>query len=337
MRWPAVIGIVLSVIFLWLALREADLGEVWAGIREANWPLLLVAIGLATLTFPIRTLRWRYLLRLEGQTIPFVPLWHATAIGFMAVNIFPVRTGELARAYAAQSITGVRFGTAIGSIAGERLIDALILFGFLMFGLAAGGFGSDMAIAGNPVNEKGSLIAAISAIALLLAFLVVNRPEPWIKALAAITDRILPASWASRVVEFARGVLGGLDALGSPKRLLGVGIWTLAVWLVGALSIHMAFLAFGIQTPFATSILLQSLLSFGVAIQLSPGFWGQWEGIAILTLTALYGIPREIAAAFALGFHFGGFWPITLLGLWSLSKTRLQLADLRASDGTADG
>ena len=63
-------------------------------------------------------------------------------------------------------------------------------------------------------------------------------------------------------------------------------------------------------------------------MQFSPGFFGQFEAICRVTL-ALYAVGTSPAVSFAIGFHLGGFVPITLLGLWSLSRAHLHLADLK--------
>jgi hypothetical protein len=36
--------------------------------------------------------------------------------------------------------------------------------------------------------------------------------------------------------------------------------------------------------------------------------------------------------SYAVGYHFATFIPITLLGLWSLSRAHLHLAELRGAD-----
>jgi len=46
---------------------------------------------------------------------------------------------------------------------------------------------------------------------------------------------------------------------------------------------------------------------------------------------ALYGIDPSQAVSYAVAIHIGTFIPISLLGLWSLSRTHIQLADLRKS------
>ncbi len=88
--------------------------------------------------------------------------------------------------------------------------------------------------------------------------------------------------------------------------------------------------AFGIDVPWSAPLLLQALIGFGVAIPAAPGFWGPFEAVMRIGLS-LYAVPAGLAVSFAIGFHLGGFVPITLLGLWSLSRAHLHLADLRGT------
>src|SRR5439155_1563100 len=98
-------------------------------------------VALATLTFPLRTVRWQLILRdIGGKRFPLLPLWHATAIGFMANNLLPVRAGEFARAYAAQQQLPVRFSTALASVGVERVLDGLLLVGLMMLAIASPAF-----------------------------------------------------------------------------------------------------------------------------------------------------------------------------------------------------
>src|SRR5881275_1053912 len=110
--------------------------------HASRWAWVVgLAVALATLTFPLRTLRWQLILRdVGGQRLPLLPLWHATAIGFMANNLLPVRAGEFARAYAAQQQLPVRFSTALASVGVERVLDGLLLVGLMMLAIASPAF-----------------------------------------------------------------------------------------------------------------------------------------------------------------------------------------------------
>ena len=117
---------------------------------------------------------------------------------------------------------------------------------------------------------------------------------------------------------------------------MAVALWSVAVWVAGAASFWLAFGAFGIGVPWSAALMLQAMLAFGVAVQFSPGFFGQFEAVCRLTLP-LYAVGAGKAVSYAIGVHLGGFIPITLLGLWSLSRAHLHLADLRASEDDGDG
>jgi glycosyltransferase 2 family protein len=97
-----VLGVAVSVGLLAWAVRGVSLQDIWQKIRAAHPAPLTLAAIIATLTFPLRLIRWRLLLPdRDGRRYPAAALWHAIALGFMANNILPLRAGELVRSYTA--------------------------------------------------------------------------------------------------------------------------------------------------------------------------------------------------------------------------------------------
>ena len=84
-------GIAITVVFIWLVIRDVDFELVVAAIRDTNW-LLLVGLSLPSYlaVVQLRAMRWRHLTD-PIQPIGLRPLFRATAVGFMANNIFPLR------------------------------------------------------------------------------------------------------------------------------------------------------------------------------------------------------------------------------------------------------
>jgi len=114
----AVLGVLVSLALLYWILRKVSLSEILLHLREARPGPLLAAVLLATLTFPLRTLRWRILLRTPGDgPVSWRALWHAVAIGFMANNTLPLRLGEVVRCYAGSRLGGVPLATVLSSVA----------------------------------------------------------------------------------------------------------------------------------------------------------------------------------------------------------------------------
>src|SRR5256885_1265811 len=95
-RWAWILGLAVTVAFLAWAVRGTQWSDVLAGLRAVDPLLLVLTVALATLTFPIRLIRWRVILRDERERpLPWLPLWYAVAIGFMANNLLPGRAALL--------------------------------------------------------------------------------------------------------------------------------------------------------------------------------------------------------------------------------------------------
>lgn len=332
-RWSGAVGIGVTLLLLWWVLHDVSFADVWTGIRRAHWGWLLASIAVATLTFPLRALRWRVLLRYEGEQVPLAPIWHATAIGFMANNLLG-RAGEVARAYAARRLTGVRFTTAVASIGVERLFDGLTIVGLLLAGIAAGGFAGEATIGGLSVRRVATSTGIVFAAALGLAIVVVAWPAWWLRLAERLAGRLLPARWGPKVVSLLEGMIEGLSALRAPKRFAAVLGWSIVLWLVNAASFLLAFEAFRLSLPPGAPLVFQGILAFGVSVPSSPGFFGVFEAAARVAL-ALYGVAETPAVSLAIGYHVTTFVPITLLGLWSLAKSQMRLGGLRAENGVA--
>src|SRR6185503_14467285 len=180
-HWAPLIGLIVSVALLVWVLHRIDLREVWAHAQHANPLLLLLTVLVATITFPVRTLRWQLILRdPHGRRLPFVPLWHATTIGFMANNLLPARAGEVARAYVASRQVPVRFSTAFVSIVVERVFDGLIMLALMAVAIAAPSFPAHAAVGGRSLATVATSLAVLFAALLLLALLVANKPALWL-------------------------------------------------------------------------------------------------------------------------------------------------------------
>ena len=102
------------------------------------------------------------------------------------------------------------------------------------------------------------------------------------------------------------------------------------MWSVNSLGFWLAMVAFGLPVPWTAAFILNSLIAFGVSIPSAPGFFGVFESVTRVTLV-LYGLDATLAVSYAVGYHLFTFIPITLIGLWSLSRARLHLADLRTA------
>jgi glycosyltransferase 2 family protein len=328
--WQALLGIVVSATLLWWSLKDVNFAEVLLHLREARLFPIIAGVVMATLTFVLRIFRWQLLLRAEdGSPLPPAPLWHAIAMGFMANNVLPLRIGEVVRTFAATRLAGVRFTAALSSIAVERMFDALTVGFFLGLGLLLAGLPADSEVGGVHMGRLATLVGVAAVAGLALAGAVVAFP----RAAEATIRKVVPfKGLADRLVTIIDGIRQGLSALQSPVRILGVVLWSLAVWGLSALSFYVMFAAFGIEVSFAGALLMQSLIMFGIAVPSTPGYVGVFEA-PIIAVLGLYHVDASLAATYAFTYHITTFIPITLLGAWSVARTNIGLRDLRRSPG----
>jgi glycosyltransferase 2 family protein len=312
----AALGVAISIGLLLWALRDVRIAEVVRHIQGAHPAPLAMAVFIATLTFPLRLIRWRLLLRdVQGHPYRAIPLWHAIALGFTANNVLPLRAGELIRSYAAARLAPARFSTVLSSIAVERVFDALTVVMLLTLVLLSPDLPPHLTVGGQSVAHLARAAAIAGAAGLLLAIMVVAAPL----AAERLVRRLLPPRLASGVVSAIEGVRQGLLVLRTPARLAAVVFWSLVLWLVNALAFYVGFAAFDIPVGYLGALLLQGLLILGISIPSTPGFFGPFEAVIVAVL-ALYGVPRDLAFSYAIAFHITTFVPITLLGLWSLVR-----------------
>ena len=97
-------------------------------------------------------------------------------------------------------------------------------------------------------------------------------------------------------------------------------------------SFWLGMLAFGINTGFVSAVFVEAVVGFGVAIPAAPGFVGTFHAAAKFALSDVYGVAEPDALAFAFGYHFGGWIPITVIGLWYAWRLGLSISDMGAAE-----
>ena len=324
----AVAGLLISGILLWWALHDVHLAEVVGHLGNASFFPFLGCVVTATLVFPLRTIRWQYIIQLDGVKLPFVPLWHATAIGFMANNLLPARAGEVARVYAATRLTAVPFMTVAATLVVERMMDGLMLLTMLALAVLLTDFEMTTPVGPFTFGQIIGVAALLFVVSLGVAVWAVHWPDPTLRIVGKTLKAVLPVDWAEKGISAMGGVFDGLGVLREWKRLGLVTVWSFVIWGANGISFLLCMVAFDLPVPWTAAFVLQSLIAFGVSIPSGPGFFGVFEAVTKATLL-LYGIAPGLAVSYAVGYHLFTFVPITVLGLWSLSRAHLHLADLR--------
>jgi uncharacterized protein (TIRG00374 family) len=327
----ALFGLAVTVVLLWWALRGVSFGDVWAQIRQGDPLLLAAAVAVATFGFVIRALRWKVLLAPVRPDTSLRSRFAAVSIGFMANNVLPARVGEFARAYAFSRLEPVSAGAAFGSLVVERFLDGVILLLLLVLPPLSPGFPSTGALS----HGLGAVIlrGGIAAVAVVMAGLAVMAvwPSAFVRA-AEKAGRRFPSSVARLAVDTLKALLDSIAVLRSPRLLLLGLAWTAGFWLFHGVSFWLGMLAFGIDTGLVSAWFTEAVVGFGVAIPSAPGFVGTFHAAANFALSDIYGVEEARSLAFAFGYHFGGWIPITVIGLAYAWRLGLSLGDVGAAE-----
>lgn len=328
--WRGFLGILITAGLLWWVFRGVDLNGVWLEIQGADFLLLTLAVAIVTVTFLLRALRWRVLLAPIHPGTGLRSRFAAVNIGFMANNLLPARVGEFARAYALSRLEPIPASGAFASLVVERFLDGLAIVFFMLVAIAAPGFPTELLSGG---SELGGIIQGVMVIlGVLLIFMLVLLlfPRKVVSAGEQIA-RFLPHGVGRLVVDALEAFLDGLRVFQSPRLLALAIFWSLLVWAWQSLGFWVGFKAFGIPVGYDAALFVNATVAFLVGIPAAPGFFGTFHAGARVGLAA-YGVPAAPTLAFAVGFHLGGFFPVTFIGLYYAWKLGLSIREVEDSE-----
>jgi uncharacterized protein (TIRG00374 family) len=326
-----VLGLLVTVVLLWSQLKDVAFADVWANIRSGNLWLLLAAVAVATFGFFIRALRWKVLLAPVKSDTRLQSRFAGVSIGFMANNLLPARVGEFARAFAFSRLEPVTASAAFGTVVVERFMDGVVLLLFLVLPVFSEGFPEGGALS----SGTGAAVVRGGVVLVLIVMAALIVLAAWPRVFARVARwfaRFLPHAVAEHLLSGLDSFLASLAIMRNP-RLLAVGLaWTLGFWAWHGVSFWLAMAAFGIHTGLLSAIFTEALVGIVVAVPAAPGFFGTFHFGANLALNEVYGVPEAQSLAFAFGYHFGGWIPITAIGLWYAWKLGLSLGEVGHAD-----
>lgn len=312
-----VASLLVSALFLWLALRDVPLDDVIESIQQADLLWVLLSMASIVLAFWVRAVRWRGLL---GFRIPLGRAFFILSVTFF-LNQLPLRAGEVARSLLAAR-SGVPVVTAATSILVERLLDTLMVVVMLTLAL------SRLPNAVPDAANLAALFGAAAVVAFLMIIVFARYPQIAHRILDVLEARIglVKRLGLRRLIDH---ILEGLKPLTQWRSGLHAVVWTLISWatsLVTFYTLERALNVTGVDLVL-TSVLGISLASFSIAIPVSVASIGPFEGAVRLAGEAV-GMPAVLSTS--LGFLFHGVTIITysILGVVGLLALGVSLSDI---------
>lgn len=314
------LGFLISAIFLYWALRGLDLRSFWQEVRSAQYAWLIPGVMAYFVGVWVRTWRWHYLLR-PLKEVPIASLFPVVCIGYAGNNIYPARAGELLRAYILKQQADIPVSANLATVVVERLFDGLVMLAFVVFALPFTQFGS----------AYNNYVIGFSALFLgaLILFLILAARPAWMQI---VLDRVLlwwlPARFHEKVSTLAARFLDGLASLRNGRDVVMLFFTSVLIWLLETLKYWFVMHAFPFAVPFTVLMLMNGIVNLTTTLPGAPGHIGTFDAPGIKVLTS-FGVPQSLATSYTLVLHVALWLPITLLGLYYLWRSHLDVKRVR--------
>jgi glycosyltransferase 2 family protein len=331
-KWQFWLGILISTVFIWLALRGLRLDDFWSAVQTANYWWLLPGIAIYFAAVWVRAWRWHYLLK-PIKAIPTRKMFPITAIGYMGNNIYPARAGEVLRAVILKRRESVSISASLATIIVERIFDGVVMLSFIFLNLPelarlTGNSGFVGNIEQVAISGTGLFIGA------LIVFLLAAMSPPTTAQVGLwFIEHLIPQKWHERTIGLMNKFLDGLASLRSPANVLMVFLTSVLIWLLETGKYWFVMHAFDFRVSFFALMLMNGIVNLATTIPSAPGYIGTFDAPGIAVLTA-YGIPQAVAAGYTLVLHVALWLPITLLGAYYLTREGIKWSDALREETT---
>ncbi len=319
MNKKVILGILISIVLVYLSVRGINLQDVFRDLRNIQLNYVVFFILFVILMQWLRSYRWGVILQ-PMEKIDQFSLFSITSVGFLAIASIPARIGELARPYLISKRSSIKMSSALGTILVERVLDSFTVLAIAVIIL----FLTDLP----PWMIKSSIIFFLIALIMFcfIVFLVLRRSSA-LKLINSILSK-LPGKFAHTIDEMIHHFIDGFRIITNIKFLLYLFFLSALVWLVDVLAIYMLLNAFGFNLPVMASFVVMIILIVGIAIPTAPGYIGNWHFACVLALS-FFGLAKAEALSFAVVYHFLSMVIVVVLGVSFLPFNKFSISDMK--------
>jgi uncharacterized protein (TIRG00374 family) len=261
---------------------EEDRILIYSYIQKADLRFVMLSVFFGILSHLSRAYRWKYLLSPLGYQPRFINSVLAVLIAYIA-NLGIPRSGEILRATTLSSYEKIPFEKTFGTIVAERLVDLLILMGFVVTALVL-----QFDIIWSILSEK-----KISTVQIVigLAFVIIGYVT--LKKLFTLSQNPL----IIRIKNFFLGLAEGIMSLKNmPNKGRFIG-HTLFIWLMYLAMFYVVKWTVPETASLGMNAILPAFVVGGLAISATNGGIGIYPFSVALVLAA-FKISNESGLAF---------------------------------------
>jgi uncharacterized protein (TIRG00374 family) len=339
--WRTLLSFGIAAAILVFAVSKA--GIQWSTtlqkLQHADLRLFALAFVVYYASFPIRTHRWRRLMRNANHgalqhkiaRFPLIDLTQILYLSWFANVVIPAKLGDVYRAYLARRWLGVSLSRTVGTILAERILDLIVLFPLLLVS-------AFLTFQSKLLSTHDSKITYALAVALILA-VVAGAVLVVIWRAGDSVLRVLPHRVHDVYLHFRHGAVHSFG--NEAPALLGQ---TVVVWLLEGARLWCILWALNQLAPGKIGPSAALFLALGSSVlttlPLTPGGLGVVEAfmVTVLVVLAVHGghDAKEVAAAVALLDRIISYLSIAVIGFFLYAFTdKAHVAPAASPPGSA--
>jgi uncharacterized membrane protein YbhN (UPF0104 family) len=297
-----------AAFFLYLAFRNVPFAELGAALERFDARWLVPAVAISFLLMVMRAWRWQLELR-PLEPVGLGRLWVVCGVAYMAINLLPVRLGEVVRPWLLSRRSRVSISNVVGNLVVEKTMDSIVIVFYILVGLLSA---TDLP----PWVRRGAWFPAIAAALLVDRWIVHYLPERFGGGLKRVTGAIID----------------GMRVLPDGRLLLSVFVVSVALWFLPILSSYVMIRAFNFNVPFNAALIVFIFIGFGTALPNAPGMIGTYQYACVLAL-GLFGVTQADALAYGLVLNAVQLLSIIVQGLLAYPFAGISIDDFRRARG----
>ena len=327
------LGFLLAAVFLYLAFRGVNFGDLWDSLQRVNYLWVALLIPIIIISHWLRAVRWAYLLSPVKDTLSHRKLFSAVMIGFMVNNVLP-RVGEVVRAFAIGRSEGISKSSAFGTVVVERIMDMLTF----LFILSAVLFLSPHSL--DPFVDDVDAVRPfflVGSLAFLAIFVVLFFKGESLFRLLNVLRTLVPKRYEERYQRLVESFLSGFSVTRRHDKFAMILLLSFLMYFFYALGLYIPFFAFdalaGHNLDFGASVILLTISTIAFALP-APGALGTYHSFLTVGLVRLYGVDEITALSFSIITHEAGYILTSVVGLFFFLKDHLKVSEvaLEATD-----
>jgi hypothetical protein len=306
---------------------EIDLRTFLHTWTSLNLWYLLPALVLNISMLLLRARRWELILNStpdRSRDIGFKKVFGVLTIGYLANQIFPAPSGEVARAVVISRRHELKKVHVLSTIVVERVLDTLALAPVILFVVVL--------IPLPEWLERLLFLLGLTMSVLAVAGVIVHSQRDHLLQAGEALIRRLGESTQGRLLAFRESFGEGMHILRDIRGLTAVYGYSVGAWVLQVAVMEMVSRALHHPLNLGLAVLIVLLANVGTLLPLGPGNIGTFQALTITTL-AIFRVKPEVSLSLSLVYQAVQFLPVAVLGLYALWSRGLSMktVELEAS------